>query len=155
MSGVNKVILVGNLGNDPDVRYTNSGSQVTQISVATSERWKDKQSGEQREKTEWHRVVFWNRLAEIASEYLHKGSKVYIEGKLETQKWDRDGQTHYTTQIVARELQMLDSRNSGGDGGDYQQPRQQQQSQPRQQPRQQQRQKAPQEPEDFEDDIPF
>ena len=110
--GINKVILVGNLGNAPETRYLPSGSAVTNISVATSETWKDKQTGEQRERTEWHRVVFFNRLAEIAGEYLKKGSKVYIEGSLRTRKWQgQDGQDRYTTEIVANEMQMLDSRN--------------------------------------------
>lgn len=109
--GVNKVILVGNLGNDPEARYTPSGSAVTNASLATSEVWKDKQSGEQQEKTEWHRLVFFNRLGEIAAEYLKKGSKVYVEGKLQTRKWqDKSGQDRYTTEIVVGEMQMLDSR---------------------------------------------
>ena len=115
--GVNKVILVGNLGQDPETRYTASGGAVTNISVATSETWKDKASGEQKERTEWHRVVFFNRLAEIAGEYLRKGSKVYVEGSLRTRQWEQDGQKRYTTEIVANEMQMLDSRGSGG--GDF------------------------------------
>ena len=113
--GVNKVILVGNLGKDPETRYMPSGGAITNITVATSETWKDKQTGEQQERTEWHRVVFFNRLAEIAGEYLKKGSKVYIEGSLRTRKWQgQDGQDRYTTEIVANEMQMLDSRGSGG-----------------------------------------
>ena len=112
--GINKVILIGNLGGDPEVRYMPSGGAVTTISLATSETWKDKQSGEAQEKTEWHRVVFFNRLAEIAGEYLRKGSKVYIDGKLQTRKWqDKSGQDRYTTEIVASEMQMLDSRGTG------------------------------------------
>ena len=112
--GINKVILIGNLGNEPDSRFTQSGSAVTNISVATSETWKDKQTGQPQERTEWHRVVFFNRLAEIANEYLHKGSKVYIEGSLRTRKWqDQSGQDRYTTEIVANEMQMLDSRGGG------------------------------------------
>ncbi len=112
--GVNKVILVGNLGKDPEVRYSPNGSAVTNITVATSETWKDKNTGEQKEKTEWHRVVFFNRLAEIAGEYLKKGSKVYIEGRLQTRKWqDQNGNDRYTTEIVANEMQMLDSRGGG------------------------------------------
>lgn len=112
--GVNKVILVGNLGQDPETRYMPSGGAVTNISVATSETWKDKQTGEPQERTEWHRVAFFNRLAEIAGEYLKKGSKVYIEGSLRTRKWqDQNGQDRYTTEIIANEMQMLDSR--GGD----------------------------------------
>ncbi|MCV6591110.1 MAG: single-stranded DNA-binding protein [Marinobacterium sp.] len=118
--GVNKVILVGNLGGDPEVRYMPSGGAVTNITIATSESWKDKQTGQQNERTEWHRVVFFNRLAEIAGEYLRKGSQVYVEGSLRTRKWqDQSGQDRYTTEIVASEMQMLGSR--GGDAGGYQQ----------------------------------
>ena len=113
--GINKVILVGNLGVDPETRYTASGSAITNIRVATSESWRDKQSGEKVEKTEWHRIVFFNRLAEIAGEYLRKGSQVYIEGKLQTRKWqDQSGQDRYTTEIVANEMQMLGGRGEGG-----------------------------------------
>lgn len=115
--GVNKVILIGNLGADPDVRSFANGGIVTNVTVATSESWKDKASGEQREKTEWHRVVFRNRLAEIARDYLKKGSKVYIEGSLRTRKYEKDGQTHYTTEIYCDQMQMLDGRGAGG--GDY------------------------------------
>ena len=116
--GVNKVILVGNLGNDPETRAFPSGDMVTNITLATSETWKDKQTGQPQERTEWHRVVFHKRLAEIAGEYLHKGSKVYIEGSLKTRKWQgQDGQDRYTTEIVAREMQMLDSRGAGQGGG--------------------------------------
>jgi len=116
--GVNKVILVGNCGKDPETRYTPSGSAVTNISIATSEQWTDKQSGQKQERTEWHNVVFFNRLAEIAGEYLRKGSQVYVEGQLRTRKWqDKSGQDRYTTEIVANEMQMLGSRGAGG--GDY------------------------------------
>ena len=117
--GVNKVILVGNLGNDPESRFLPSGGAVTNITVATSETWKDKQTGQPQERTEWHRVVFFNRLAEIVNEYLHKGSKVYLEGSLRTRKWQdkQSGQDRYTTEIVASEMQMLDSRGSGQSGG--------------------------------------
>jgi len=117
--GVNKVILVGNLGKDPEVRYMPSGGAVANITIATSENWKDKQSGERQERTEWHNVVFFNRLAEIAGEYLRKGSKVYVEGSLRTRKWQdkNTGMDRYTTEIVASEMQMLDSR--GGDGGGF------------------------------------
>lgn len=112
MSGVNKVIIIGNLGQDPEVRYMPNGNAVTNISVATSESWKDKDTGEKKERTEWHRVVFFGRLAEIAGEYLHKGSKVYIEGKLQTKKYEKEGQTHYSTEIVVDgfngQMQMLD-----------------------------------------------
>ena len=112
--GINKVILIGNLGNDPETRYMPSGGAVTNISVATSETWKDKQTGQPQERTEWHRVVFFNRLAEIAGEYLRKGSKVYVEGSLRTRKWqDKSGQDKYTTEIVGSEMQMLDSRGGG------------------------------------------
>ncbi|MBB5212456.1 single-stranded DNA-binding protein [Microbulbifer hydrolyticus] len=119
--GVNKVILIGNLGGDPETRYLPSGGAVTNITVATSETWKDKQTGQQQERTEWHRVVFFNRLAEIAGEYLRKGSKVYLEGSLRTRKWQdkTSGQDRYTTEIVASEMQMLDGR--GEQGGGYQQ----------------------------------
>jgi single-strand DNA-binding protein len=109
--GVNKVILVGNLGADPETRYTASGSAITNVNIATSESWKDKQTGEQQEKTEWHRIVFFNRLAEIAGEYLRKGSQVYVEGRLQTRKWQgQDGQDRYSTEVVASEMQMLGSR---------------------------------------------
>ena len=114
--GIHKVILVGNLGADPETRYTASGSAITNIRIATSESWRDKQSGEKQERTEWHRVVFFSRLAEIAGEYLRKGSQVYIEGSLRTRKWkDKSGQDRYTTEIVGNEMQMLGGR--GGDAG--------------------------------------
>jgi single-strand DNA-binding protein len=113
--GINKVILVGNLGADPETRYTPSGSAVTNIRLATSESWKDRQTGEQNERTEWHRIVFFNRLAEVAGEYLRKGSQVYVEGKIQTRKWqDQSGQDRYTTEVVANEMQMLGSRGEGG-----------------------------------------
>ena len=112
--GVNKVILVGNLGADPETRYTASGTAVTNIRLATTDSWRDKQSGERQERTEWHRVVFFNRLAEIAGEYLRKGSQCYIEGQIRTRKWQgQDGQDRYTTEIVANEMQMLGSRSGG------------------------------------------
>jgi len=117
--GVNKVILVGNLGSDPETRYLPDGNAVTNVSVATSQVWRDRESGQQNERTEWHRVVFFRRLAEIAGEYLKKGSKVYIEGSLRTRQWERDGQKHYTTEIVANEMQMLDSRGDMAGGGSY------------------------------------
>ena len=117
--GVNKVILVGNLGKDPETRYMPSGGAVTNITVATSESWKDKQTGQQQERTEWHRVVFFGRLGEIAGEYLRKGSKVYVEGRLQTRKWQaQDGTDRYSTEIVANDMQMLDGRGEGG-GGDF------------------------------------
>jgi len=116
--GVNKVILVGNCGQDPETKYMPSGGAVTNISIATSETWKDKQSGQQQERTEWHRVVFFNRLAEVAGEYLRKGSKVYVEGSLRTRKWqDQQGQDRYSTEIVGNEMQMLDSRSDNAGGG--------------------------------------
>ncbi|HID45567.1 MAG TPA: single-stranded DNA-binding protein [Chromatiaceae bacterium] len=150
--GINKVILIGNLGKDPETRYMPSGGAVTNITVATSETWKDKQSGEQQERTEWHRVVFFNRLAEIAGEYLKKGSKVYIEGSLRTRKWQgQDGQDRYTTEIVANEMQMLDSRGAGG-STEYSRPA----SAPAQSAPQAGNTAAPAGPAgDFEDDIPF
>lgn len=161
--GINKVILVGNLGQDPETRMMQNGNAVTNISIATSESWKDKQTGQQQERTEWHRVVFYNRLAEIAGEYLNKGSKVYVEGALRTRKWqDKDGQDRYTTEIISNEMQMLDSRgmNSGADsGGGYQpvsQPNSQSNSAPASAPAQQQAAAAGGDNfNDFDDDIPF
>ena len=112
--GVNKVILVGNLGADPETRYTAGGSAVTNVRLATTDAWKDKQSGEQQERTEWHRVVFWGRLAEIAAEYLRKGSQIYVEGRIQTRKWqDKDGQDRWSTEIVGNEMQMLGGRGGG------------------------------------------
>lgn len=113
--GINKVILVGNLGRDPETRYLPSGGAVTNVSLATSRSWKDRDSGEQREKTEWHRIVFFNRLGEIAGEYLKRGSKVYVEGELRTREWEKEGQKHFTTEIVANEMQMLDSKGGNTD----------------------------------------
>ena len=155
--GINKVIIVGNLGNDPEVRYANNGSAVANISVATTDSWKDKNTGEQQERTEWHRVVMFNRLGEIAGEYLKKGSQVYIEGRLQTRKWqDQSGQDRYTTEIVANEMQMLGGRggdNMGtGSGGGYQAPRQQTAPQQAPQPA---AQPQSQPSNDFDDDIPF
>jgi single-strand DNA-binding protein len=147
--GVNKVILVGNLGNDPEIKYMPSGDAVCNISVATAESWKDKQSGEKVDHTEWHRVVMFRRLAEIAGEYLRKGSQVYIEGKLKTRKWEKDGQTHYTTEIEAREMQMLGGR--GGSAGVSAPPQQVAAAGGSAAPAQGGSQSGPQ----FEDDIPF
>ncbi len=113
MRGVNKVIIIGNLGNDPEARQFGNGGSVTNISVATSEQWTDKQSGEKREDTQWHRISLFNRLGEIAAQYLRKGSKVYIEGSLRTRKYEKDGQDHYVTEIRADQMQMLDSLNEG------------------------------------------
>lgn len=117
--GINKVILVGNIGVDPDVRYMPNGNAVTTLSVATSESWKDKQTGEKQERTEWHRVVCYNRLGEIAGEYLRKGAKVYVEGSLRTRKWqDQQGQDKYTTEIIAADIQMLDSKGQNASYND-------------------------------------
>jgi single-strand DNA-binding protein len=119
--GVNKVILLGNLGKDPDIKYMPNGNAVANVTLATSETWKDKSSGEQQEKTEWHRVVFFGKLAEVVGQYLKKGSKIYVEGKLQTRKWQgQDGQDRYTTEVVVDiggTMQMLDSRGEGGGGG--------------------------------------
>ena len=162
--GVNKVIIVGNCGQDPETRFMPSGGAVTNLSIATSESWKDKTSGQPQERTEWHRVVFFNRLAEIAGEYVKKGSKLYVEGALRTRKWqNKEGQDQYTTEIVASEMQMLDSRGGqdGGEGGGYQPPQQggyQQpaaQSKPQGGQQQAPQQQAPQGMDSFDDDIPF
>ena len=116
--GVNKVILVGNLGKDPEIRYSPSGAAIANITIATSEGWKDKQTGEMKEKTEWHKIVAFQRLAEIMGEYLRKGSQVYIEGKLQTRKWqDKDGQDRYTTEIIANEMQMLGGKSESNQRG--------------------------------------
>lgn len=184
-SGVNKVILIGNLGNDPDVKQSQQGSAICNLSIATSESWKDKNTGQQQEKTEWHRVALFGKLAEIAGQYLRKGSKVYIEGKLQTRKWqDQQGQDRYTTEVVVDvngQMQMLDSRQDGqsqqqqqGGWGQQQRPQQGgwsgQQQQPQQQrpqqqpqgggrPNYQQQQRPQQQPQggfdNFNDDIPF
>lgn len=148
--GVNKVILIGNLGRDPEIRYMPNGQAVANITIATSESWKDKNTGEQQEKTEWHRVVFFRRLAEIAGEYLKKGSKVYIEGKLQTRKWqDNQGQDRYTTEILANELQMLDSRG-GSNNYANDMPQDSGYNEPASSPR-----AEPVAAGDFDDDIPF
>ncbi len=170
MASINKVILVGNLGQDPEVKYMPSGGAVTNISIATTDTWKDKATGEKKENTEWHRVVFFNRLAEIVGEYLRKGSQVYIEGNLRTRKWqDQNGVDKYTTEIVAREMQMLGGRAGGS--SDFA-PSQQQSQQPQQQAQgggqqqggggapqqsspQQQQSAPPQNFDNFDDDIPF
>lgn len=160
--GINKVILIGNLGRDPETRYTQSGSAITNVALATSESWKDRQTGEQQERTEWHRVVFFNRLAEIAGEYLKKGSKVYVEGSLRTRKWqDQSGQDRYSTEIVANEMQMLDGRSGGGMGGGFpddneysSRPAPARQNTPAPAPQAPQQAPAGDMP-DFDDDIPF
>ena len=156
--GINKVILVGNIGGDPEVRYMPNGNAVTTLSIATSETWKDKQTGDKQERTEWHRVVCFNRLGEIAGEYLRKGSKVYVEGSLRTRKWqDQQGQDKYTTEIVATDLQMLDSK-AGGSAPNYDMPASQEyQSAPQAQaPRQAAPKQSMQEAfDELDDDIPF
>jgi single-strand DNA-binding protein len=145
--GINKVIIVGNLGNDPDTKYMPSGSAVTNLSVATNESWKDKQTGEQKDRTEWHKVAMFGRLAEISAEYLRKGSQVYIEGKLRTRKWqDKQGNDRYSTEVVADEMQMLGGRTGGGApamGG------------PPQSSPPPQGSPGPSGGDDFDDDIPF
>ncbi|MCE0493445.1 single-stranded DNA-binding protein [Vibrio salinus] len=172
--GVNKVILVGNLGNDPEIRYMPSGGAVANITVATSESWRDKTTGEQREKTEWHRVALFGKLAEVAGEYLRKGSQVYIEGQLQTRKWqDQSGQDRYTTEVVVQGfngvMQMLGGRQQGGQSQNagsqaqsgWGQPQQPQYQQPAAQPQQQSQQPSQSQPQyneppmDFDDDIPF
>ena len=147
--GVNKVIILGNVGQDPETKFTASGTAIANLSVATSESWKDKQTGQQVDKTEWHRVVAFNRLAEIIGEYVKKGSKVYIEGKLTTRKWqDQGGADRYTTEIVASEMQMLDSR---GDNSGAQPPARQPQPKEPRQPTPEQSGNM----DNFDDDIPF
>lgn len=142
MSGVNKVIIVGRLGQDPEIRYMPDGKAVANLSVATSESWKDKQTGQKQEKTEWHRIVIFGKLAEIAGEYLSKRSQAYFEGKLQTRKWqDKNGQDKYTTEVIANTMQMLDTKGGASNN-------QQQQSQP---PAQQPAQGF----DDFDEDIPF
>ena len=169
MASVNKVILVGNLGADPEMRSTASGMSVANVTIATSEQWTDKQTNQRQERTEWHKVVFWNRLAEIVGQYLRKGSSIYVEGSLQTKKWqDQSGQDRYTTEIVARSMQMFGSKNdnAGGFAGNQNnnnfasnqnQPPMQNQA-PMGQPPQAQPQNAPtavKPANDFDDDIPF
>ena len=153
MASVNKVILIGNLGKDPETRYAPSGDAICNITLATTDNWRDKATGEKREATEWHRVVFFGKLAEIAGQYLRKGSQVYVEGSLRTRKWqDKDGQDRYTTEIRADEMKMLGSRgDSAGQGGGQQQAPQQRQ-QPARHPAPQ---PAPQGAPGYDDDIPF
>ena len=163
--GINKVILVGNVGVDPELRYMPNGNAVTTLSIATSESWKDKVSGEKQERTEWHRVVCFNRLGEIAGEYVRKGSKLYLEGSLRTRKWqDQQGQDRYTTEIIASELQMLDSKGAGGNNnssmGGYDDMQEMNQSAAYSQGSSQkapaeQTQAAPQALEEMDDDVPF
>lgn len=152
--GVNKVILLGNVGQDPETRTMNNGDMVTTVSIATSEVWNDKNTGEKKEQTEWHRVTFWRKPAEIVAQYVTKGSRLYVEGKLQTRKWtDTNGVERWTTEVVAEEFQLAGNNQNGQQGG-------QQQGGPSHsggQQRQQQRQQAPQNqpPKDFDDDIPF
>ncbi len=154
MASINKVILVGNLGQDPEVKYMPSGGAVTNISIATTDSWKDKATGEKKENTEWHRVVFFNRLAEIVGEYLRKGSQVYIEGNLRTRKWqDQNGVDKYTTEIVAREMQMLGSRAGGS--SDFKQSSSPQGGQKAPEKAPSQQTTPPQNFDNFDDDIPF
>jgi len=164
MASVNKVILVGNLGRDPETRYSPDGAAITNVSVATTSQWKDKNTGEKREETEWHRVAFFGRLAEIAGEYLKKGSQVYVEGRLRTRKWqDKDGQDRYTTEIVADAMQMLGTRG-GGAGGPAPDDEPREQRAPRPAPAKAGAAKSAKEPAgagggaglaDMDDDIPF
>tara|TARA_B110000495_G_C22919760_1_gene537333 strand:- start:174 stop:641 length:468 start_codon:yes stop_codon:yes gene_type:complete len=151
--GINKVILVGNVGQDPETRYMPNGNAVTNISIATSETWKDKNTGEQQERTEWHRVTFYQRLAEIVAEYVKKGSKLYVEGRLQTRSWEQDGVKKYATDIIANEMQMLDSR--GGSSDNYSPS--QSQSTPSAPPSKNETptQQAPADMDSFDDDIPF
>ena len=159
--GVNKVILVGNVGKDPETRYMPNGNAVTNVTLATSESWKDKNTGEKQERTEWHRVVFYQRLAEVVAEYVKKGSKLYVEGSLRTNAWEQDGVKRYTTEIIANEMQMLDGKGAGGSdsdsGGSYQ-------SAPRSSSSggsgggggaQRPQKSPPPEVDSFDDDIPF
>lgn len=161
MRGINKVILVGTCGQDPEVRYTPNGNAVTNLSLATSEAWTDKQTGQKVEKTEWHRVVLFGKVAEIAGEYLRKGSQCYIEGKLKTHEWEKDGIKRYSTEVhvdINGTMQLLGGRPDNQSGGQQQRQPQQQRQQPRQQQRQapqQSQQSAPPDYENFDDDIPF
>ncbi len=153
--GINKVILIGNLGVDPETRFTQAGSPVTNFRVATSENWTDRQSGQRQERTEWHSVVCFGRLAEIAGEYLRKGSKVYIEGSLRTSSWESDGQTRYKTEIICNEMQMLDSRGGGMGGEAYESAAASGGGRPQAAARQPQAVTNPDTLNDFDDDIPF
>lgn len=147
MASVNKVILIGNLGRDPEVRYMPNGEAVTNFSIATTENWKDK-SGQKQEKTEWHNIVMYRKLAEIAGEYLEKGTPIYIEGKLQTRKWEKDGVTRYSTEVIADKMQMLGSRGSDDEDDEDEDP-------PKQSAPKSAKQPASSGFDDFEDDIPF
>lgn len=151
--GINKVILVGNLGKDPEVRYTSNGGAVANLTIATSEQWTDKQSGQKQEKTEWHRVVMFGKLGEIAGEYLRKGSQVYLEGRLQTREWEKDGVKRYTTEIVANDMQMLGGRGGSGGSTDFNQDAPAQSAPAQSTPAQAPQQTAT--ANDFDDDIPF
>lgn len=152
--GVNKVILIGHLGKDPEVRYMPSGGAVANVTVATNETWKDKQTGENQERTEWHNVVFYGKLAEIVGEYLRKGRQVYVEGSLRTRKWqDKNGQDRYTTEIIANDMQMLGSREGGSASFEPRETRQQTEGEPAGKPQAQPQ--APAMDNEFDDDIPF
>lgn len=156
--GVNKVILLGNLGADPETRYTAGGSAVTNIRMATTDSWRDRQSGEQQERTEWHRIVFFGRLAEIAAEYLRKGRQCYVEGRIQTRKWQgQDGQDRYTTEIVASDLQLLGGRGDGGGGAAPPREREEPRGDSRAGGESSSPPAAPKSgpPDDFDDDIPF
>ena len=163
--GINKVILIGNVGGDPEVRYMPNGNAVANVTLATTDSWKDKQSGQQQERTEWHRVVFFGRLAEIVGEYVRKGSKLYIEGRLQTREWEKDGVKRYTTEIVVDiggQMQLLDGRPQGGEGmaprPQQSRPAPQRQAAPQQQTQQPAQQPQAQQMPDydsFDDDIPF
>lgn len=155
--GINKVILIGNLGADPEVRYMPNGNAVCNIALATSDSWKDKQTGEQHTRTEWHRVSLFGKVAEIAGQYLRKGSKVYVEGRLQTREWEKDGIKRYTTEVIVDmggTMQMLDSRDSGAQNQNYD-PQRQQQSAQGQQGQYQQQSQAGGQFDNFDDDIPF
>ena len=159
--GVNKVILIGNVGGDPEVRYLPNGNAVANITLATSDSRKDKQTGQQQERTEWHRVVFLGRIAEVVGEYVRKGSKMYIEGRLQTREWEKDGVKRYTTEIVVDiggQMQLLDGKPQGGEQGMAPRPQQQrpaQQPAPQQQPAQQSPQQATPDYDSFDDEISF
>ena len=152
--GVNKVILVGNVGNDPEVRYMPNGNAVANISIATSDSWKDRNTGEQQERTEWHRVVFFNRLAEIVEQYVKKGTKLYLEGRLQTRSYEQDGVKKYSTEIVANEMQMLDSRGAAGANQEFGD-QSNVPSSPPQDSAQNSDQQASANFDNFDDDIPF
>ena len=158
--GVNKVILIGNVGGDPEVRYLPNGNAVANVTLATSDSWKDKQTGQMQERTEWHRVVFFGRIAEVVGEYARKGSKLYVEGRLQTREWEKDGVKRYTTEVVVDmggQMQLLDSRQGGGEQGMSQSRPQRPAAQPQAaaQPQQAAPQQSAPDYDSFDDDIPF